>query len=53
MRDMGFAAKITVKTAGASHAFVELVERHFDMLLARLPIFALPPSAPMYAVESE
>src|ERR1044071_846307 len=36
MRYIGFTTEITVKTAGASHAFVEFVERNFDMLLAGL-----------------
>ena len=39
MRYVGFAAKITVKTAGASHSFVEFVERNVDVFLAGLGCF--------------
>src|SRR5450432_626779 len=39
MRYVGFTTEITVKTAGASHSFVEFVERNFDMLLAGLRRF--------------
>ena len=39
MRDGGFTTQITVKTAGASHAVVEFVERNCDMLLAGLRCF--------------
>ncbi len=39
MRYLGFTTEIAVKTAGASHAFVEFVERNFDMLLAGLRCF--------------
>src|SRR5258708_4079687 len=39
MRYVDFTTEITVKTAGASHSFVEFVERNFDMLLAGLRCF--------------
>ena len=39
MRYVGFTTQITVKTAGASHSFVEFVERNFYMLLAGLRCF--------------
>src|SRR5688500_9903739 len=39
MRYVGVTTEITVKTARASHAFVEFVERNFDMLLAGLWCF--------------
>ena len=39
MRYLGFTTEITVKTAGASHSFVELVEGNVYMLLAGLRCF--------------
>ena len=39
MRYIGFTTEITVKTTGASHAFVEFVERNVDVLLASLRCF--------------
>ncbi len=42
MRYVGFTTEIAVKTAGASHAFVEFVESNFYMLLARLHCFDSP-----------
>lgn len=39
MRYVGFTTEVAVKTAGASHSFVEFVERNFYMLLAGLRCF--------------
>ena len=36
MRYIGFTTEITIKTTGASHAFVEFVERNLNMLLAKI-----------------
>ena len=46
MRYVGFTTEITLKTAGASHSFVEFVERNVDMLLPGLRRFdsAYPPN---------
>ena len=39
MRYIGFTTEITVKTTGASHSFVEFVERNVYVLLAGLQRF--------------